>query len=817
MANHFTQKAQNVLSRALECAKELGHTYIGSEHLLLGLAGEPDAISQKLLSSRGGDYKKIYQTVSDWTGVGVPTSLLLPNDMTPKIKNIIENSAAESLKNGQRYVGTEHMLWALLEENDCMAIRILSDLGISVDDLKTDIVDFLDSIHPQGRNSNLKSSKSLTKTNNTSLLPLYSRNLVLQAVEGTLDPVIGREKEIMRVIQILSRRTKNNPCLIGDPGVGKTAVIEGLAQLIADGNVPDDLKNKSIFTLDISSMIAGAKYRGEFEDRLKNIMQETQKNKDIILFIDEIHTIVGAGAAEGAIDAANIIKPALSRSELQIIGATTINEYRKYIEHDAALERRFQPVTVHEPSGDEAVRILQGIKNKYETHHGLSISDEALEAAVTLSTRYITDRYLPDKAIDLIDEAAALKRLDIYAVPSPIVRAKERLDCLVGEKEEAIIAQDFETAAKLRDEELLLKEQLHESEKNLLRSNCETNITVTADDIRKIVTQWTGIPIGGTDNEVIPRLRTLKEKLQKRIIGQDTAIDVVINCLKRGLSGLGDPGRPLGTFLFCGKTGVGKTELAVALAEELFGDNNLIRLDMSEYIEKHSIAKLIGSPPGYVGYGDGGALTEAVRRRPYSVVLLDEIEKAHEDIFNLLLQLFDDGRLTDSQGKVVDFKNTIVIMTSNIGFNEIDSKKALGFYGDFENDTKSSQENMVDKSVKEMFRPEFINRIDEIVIFEQLKYKDILKITESMLMAVSDRAKKLNVDVEFSRAVSEFLAKEGTDTRYGARNLRRTIVNKIENLLSNMLIDQMITPYDSIYIDYDGYDIVVSLKNMPKE
>ena len=812
MANRFTQKAQNALNHALECAKELGHTYIGSEHLLLGLSGESDSISQKLLTFRGGEYKKIYQTISSWAGIGIPSPLLASRDMTPKLKNIIEASAAESLRNGQGYIGTEHLLWALLEENDCMAVRILLEMELSVEDLKRDISGFIDSIHARSSNEVIKKNKNIIKSSesNVSSLSLYSTNLILQAVDGKLDPIIGREKEIMRVMQILSRRTKNNPCLIGEPGVGKTAVVEGLAQMIADGNVPDNLKGKVIFTLDIPGMIAGAKYRGEFEERLKNIMEEAKKNKDIIIFIDEIHTIVGAGAAEGAVDAANIIKPALSRGKLQIIGATTINEYRKHIEHDAALERRFQPIVVHEPTKEEAIYILKGLKDKYEAHHEVSISDEALEYAVTLSMRYITDRYLPDKAIDLIDEAAALRKIEIYTEPSPALMDKDRLKHLEREKEEAIITQDFETAAKLRDEELMLRAKLHEEEKALTHTSYENEVVITAEDICKIITQWTGIPVGGMADNIISNLHGLYEKLKRRVIGQDEAINTLVSAIKRGLSGLGDPKRPLGIFLFCGKTGVGKTELAIALADELFGYNNLIRLDMSEYMEKHSVSKLIGSPPGYIGYGDGGQLTESVRRHPYSVILLDEIEKAHTDIFNLLLQTFDDGRLTDSQGRVVDFKNTIIIMTSNIGFSEEKPHNFLGFSNREEIDKARIDKEVITNAIKDVFRPEFINRIDEIIFFNELNFDNIFRITEYMLESVSKRAQARNITLSFSNNVIEHLAQKGANPRYGARNLRRTIVSEIENKLSHMLIEELIKPFDYVYIDFNGTEITVT-------
>ena len=811
MANRFTQKAQNALNRALLCARELGHTYIGSEHLLLGLAGEPESISQKLLASKGGDYKKLYQAVAEWAGFGMP-STLSPQDMTPKVKNIIEASAAESLKNGQSYIGTEHLLSALLSENDCMALRVLAASGVSVGELKKELTAFIDSIPGRSTGKELKArDTSRQAVPGAPVLSSYGRNLTEQAHEGKLDPTIGRDRETMRVMQILSRRTKNNPCLIGEPGVGKTAVVEGLAQKIADGKVPDNLKEKTIVTLDVPGMIAGAKYRGEFEERLKNVMEEVRKNKNIILFIDEIHTIIGAGAAEGAVDAANIIKPALARSELQVIGATTISEYRRHIEKDAALERRFQSVTVGEPSADEAVAILHGLRDKYEAHHGLSISDEAIEAAVSLSSRYITDRYLPDKAIDLIDEAASFRKIEAYTTPPALLEARERLSLLANEKEEAIISQDFETAARLRDEELSLKSKFDEDKKQWDNTHSETEIIVTADDISKTVTQWTGIPVSRPNSEDNVKLVGLDERLRERIIGQDEAVEIVVDAIKRGSSGLRDPSRPVGVFLFCGRTGVGKTEFAIALADELFGKQNMIRLDMSEYMEKHSVSKIIGSPPGYVGYDEGGRLTEAVRRHPYSVVLFDEIEKAHSDIFNLLLQIFDDGRLTDSQGRTVDFRNTIIIMTSNIGFGSTDMPKPLGFSEYSEKDKSAIEDRRVLKTVKDTFRPEFINRLDEIVVFKPLSPEVVVKITKSMLNTITKRALSLGIELIFSNAVTDYLANVGYDPQYGARNLKRTVVTSVENRLSQLLLEGEIKPSDEVHMDYDGKKITVKV------
>ena len=817
MANRFTQKAQNALNRALICARELGHTYIGSEHLLLGLVGEGDSIAQKLLVSKGCDYNKLYQTVADWAGVGIP-SVLSPKDMTPKVKNIIESSAAESIKNGQSYIGTEHLLLALLSETDCMAQRILSASGVSLGELKKDVTTFVESIPSRNSVRELKNRKTSQPTiPGAPVLSLYGKDLTSQASDGKLDPTIGRERETMRVMQILSRRSKNNPCLIGEPGVGKTAVVEGLAQKIADDKVPDNLKNKIIVTLDIAGMIAGAKYRGEFEERMKNIMEEVRKNNNIILFIDEIHTIIGAGAAEGAVDASNIIKPALARGELQIIGATTISEYRRHIEKDAALERRFQSVMVGEPTPDEAIAILYGLRDKYEAHHGLSISDEAIETAVNLSVRYITDRYLPDKAIDLIDESASYRKINAYTTPPSLVEVHERLCSIANEKEEAIISQDFETAAKLRDEELSLQMQFDEDKKHWDNAHSETEITITADDISNTVTQWTGIPVNRPENDEQANLISLAEKLKAKIKGQDDAIERVTDAIKRGRSGLHDPSRPVGVFLFCGRTGVGKTELAVSLANELFGKQNIIRLDMSEYMEKHSVSKLIGSPPGYVGYEEGGRLTEAVRRRPYSVVLFDEIEKAHSDIFNILLQICDDGRLTDSQGRTVNFRNTIIIMTSNIGFTGTDSAKQLGFSDVSGHDNGDMDSKRVMKAVNDIFLPEFINRIDEIIVFKSLT-KDVIKqIAENLLNEIAERAAKINVKLSFSPTLIDHLADTGYDVRYGARNLKRVIVTNIETKLSQLLLEREIVPFDEVYVDFNGEEVLASVTNNNKQ
>lgn len=800
MSNRFTQKAQNSLNRAMQSAKELGHTYIGSEHLLLGLAGESDSIAAKLLAGRGVTPAKLRQTIADWAGTGIPTSLS-PSDMTPKVKNIIETSAQESIKNGQSYIGTEHILAALLAESDCMAIRILSACGVSVVELKKELGNFLNTIpgkntlkEQRGRDSLRHSVPGAPTISN------YGRNLTQLARLGMLDPIIGRERETLRVIQILSRRTKNNPCLIGEPGVGKTAVVEGLAQKIADGRVPENLRDKVIVTLDIPAMIAGAKYRGEFEERMKNVMEEVRKNDFIILFIDEIHTIIGAGAAEGAVDAANIIKPALARSELQVIGATTLAEYRKHIEKDAALERRFQPVMVGEPTAEETIAILRGLRDKYEAHHKLSISDDAIEAAVRLSQRYITDRFLPDKAIDLIDEAASGCRIAAFSAPPALSVVKERLDCIVSEKEEAIISQNFEKAAALRDEELRLRHRLDEEEKSWEIESIVNNPTVIAEDIERTLTQWTGIPVSHTDEAENLRILDLDKRLGERIIGQDKAIAKIAVAIRRGRSGLKDPRRPAGSFLFCGRTGVGKTELARSVSEEVFGKDNFIRFDMSEYMEKHSISKLIGSPPGYVGYDEGGRLTESVRRRPYSVVLFDEIEKAHPDIFNILLQILDNGRLTDSQGRTSDFRNTILILTSNIGFSAAEKANRLGFGNSQTTARDDEEERQVMRAVSGVFRPEFLNRLDEIIVFKPLTNDDIKHITLLTLREVADRAKSLGINLDFSDPAIDLVSKKGYSRENGARNLRRTVVVMVEDKLSSMILEGKIKPGDSVTV-----------------
>ena len=801
MSNRFTQKAQNTLNNALRFAAEMGHTYIGSEHLLLGLLSEQESVAAKLLSAKGLTTEKLKNEIATVSGLGTPGKVT-PGDMTPRTKRIIEGSAMEAVRGGQNFIGTEHLLLALLSEQDCVAVQLLENEGVSAAELRQEITATLGNTGhateggKQSRPRDPKGALAATPT-----LASYGRDLTAMAREGKIDPIIGRDKETERVIQILSRRQKNNPCLIGEPGVGKTAVVEGLAQRIADGSVPETLRDKTIVTLDIPGMVAGAKYRGEFEERLKAVMEEVVKNPSFILFIDEIHTIVGAGAAEGAVDAANILKPALARGEMQVIGATTIQEYRKNIEKDAALERRFQSVTVGEPTAEESVLILKGLRDKYEAHHKLKISDGAIEAAVNLSSRYINDRFLPDKAIDLLDEAASRLRISAHTSPPDLKETEAKLSALCAEKEEAVSAQDFERAAKLRDEEKTLREQYEQEKKNWQDSVSDKSLTVEESDIADVVTQWTGIPVNRLLEEESERLLRLDEHLKGRVIGQDTAVDAVARAIRRGRMGLKDPRRPIGSFIFLGPTGVGKTELCKALAELLFGDANaMIRLDMSEYMEKHSVSKLIGSPPGYVGFEEGGQLTEKIRRKPYSVVLFDEIEKAHPDVFNVLLQVLEDGILTDSQGRRVDFKNTILILTSNVGASAMTTtRKTLGFADATDSaDDKQKTDAKVMEALKSTFRPEFLNRIDDIIIFNKLTEENIRTIAGLMLREVGKRIEQLGIAITFDESVCTLMAAEGFDPVYGARPLRRAIVRLVEDGFSGAMLEGRFKAGDSV-------------------
>ena len=782
----FTKKAQNALNSAQRLAAEMGHTFVGSEHLLLGLISEKDGIASRVLEERGVTLDKTRQLIGTDVGFGKPTSLTAA-DITPRTKRIIEASASIAVGMGHGYIGTEHLLLAACDEGECFAVKLISDQGASAADIKRDIMSYFGTSADK-KDLRVTGAKADEEFRSAPTISQYGRNLCKMAREGKIDPIIGRDKETARVVQILSRRTKNNPCLIGEPGVGKTAVVEGLAQLIAEGSVPDTLRDKVIVTLDISSMIAGAKYRGEFEERMKNVMQEVLRNRQIILFIDEIHTIIGAGGAEGAVDAANIIKPALARGEMQVIGATTIDEYRRHIEKDAALERRFQSVTVGEPTGEEAEQILFGLRDKYEAHHKLKISDEAIKAAVELSVRYISDRYLPDKAIDLIDEASSKKRISVNTPTEDERDLESRLKSVTAEKEEAILGEDYEAAARLRDEEKHLSEELLQAKKDTEKGGEE--LVVTEEDIAEIVTGWTGIPVQKLAEQEGERLINLDKILKERIIGQSEAVESVARAIRRGRVGLKDPRRPIGSFIFLGPTGVGKTELSRALADFMFGDSaSLIRVDMSEYMEKYSVSKLIGSPPGYIGFDEGGQLTEKVRRHPYSVVLFDEIEKAHPDVFNVLLQILEDGHLTDAQGRRVDFKNTVIIMTSNAGASAAGEIKRLGFADHTESKAEAERvRSSVMETVKRTFKPEFINRIDEIIIFNKLTDGDILKIARIMLAEVERRIGDVGIKITFSDKVVRELAREGFDPVYGARPLRRAIVRRVEDSFSEAML-----------------------------
>ena len=800
MTNRFTRKAQNALNHALIAARSFGHSYVGSEHLLVGLASDSESVSARILAAKGATRAKIIDTITTAIGTGTPTDVTAA-DLTPRTKQIIEMSAYTSTRLGHSYIGTEHLLLSLLEETDCVALRVLEALGVSATDLKNSLLSYLDGVKPTAPVD--KAARTQARADGAlrdcPTLASYGRNLTALAKEGKLDPIIGRDAETERVIQILARRQKNNPCLIGEPGVGKTAVVEGLAKRIADGNIPEMLLNKTIVTVDIPSMIAGAKYRGEFEERLKNVMAEVAKRPDIILFIDEIHTLVGAGAAEGALDAANILKPALSRGEMQLIGATTIAEYRKNIEKDAALERRFQSVMVGEPSPEDAVRILRGLRDRYEAHHKLKISDDAIEAAVSLSARYINDRYLPDKAIDLVDEAASRLRISRYTSPPDVKALEARVDTLCREKEEAIKAQDFEAAARLRDEEQALRDELRRETTAWQENRRDAALTVTREDIADIVTAWTGIPVRQMESEESKKLLHLDKILKEHIIGQPEAVDAVAKAIRRGRMGLKDPKRPLGSFLFLGPTGVGKTELCRALALVMFGDRNaIIRVDMSEYMEKHSVSRLIGSPPGYVGYDEGGQLTEKIRRKPYSVVLFDEVEKAHPDVLNILLQILDDGMLTDAQGRRVDFKNTVIILTSNIGASAITEKaKSLGFTA-AATDEKAAMEANVMQALKSAFRPEFLNRLDEIIVFNRLTDADIRKIASLLLAELGERICGIGVEIEFDPSLVAYVAEKGFDPIYGARPLRRAITSLVEDSFSEAMLEGRIAAGDRI-------------------
>ena len=791
----FTARAEKALEYAQEIAMELGHNYIGTEHLLYGLVEEGTGVASKVLQNQGLTSEKVKQSIEEIVGVGDEIEDANQISFTPRSKRVIENAFLEARRLGTEYIGTEHLLIGIMKEGDCVATRIMLEEDVNPQGLYNELIKVLNEEGEESNESNSSSSKG--SYNSTPTLNQYGTDLTKQAKEGKLDPVIGRKEEIQRVIQILSRRTKNNPCLIGEPGVGKTAVAEGLAEKIVAGDVPEILKNKRVVSLDMASMIAGAKYRGDFEERIKKALKEVKKAGDVIIFIDEIHTIVGAGSAEGAVDAANILKPLLARGEIQLIGATTLKEYRKYIEKDAALERRFSPVTVNEPTEDETVQILYGLRDKYEAHHNVKITDEAINAAVELSSRYINDRYLPDKAIDLIDEAASKVRMSSYTEPDSFKDMKDEIEKLDKEKEEAIRVQDFEKAAKIRDKENAKKKELEDSKKNWETKKSKEVPTLKEEDIANVISSWTGIPVTKVSESENEKLKNLEENLHKRVIGQDEAVSAVAKAIKRSRMGLKDPNKPIGSFLFLGPTGVGKTELSKALAENLFGSEDaLIRIDMSEYMEPHSVAKLIGSPPGYVGYDEAGQLTEKVRRKPYSVILFDEIEKAHPDVMNMLLQVLDDGRLTDSQGRTVNFKNTVIIMTSNVGAKLITDKKTLGFTESKSGDDKESEEKEykdikkeVMAELKKEFKPEFLNRIDEIIVFHKLEDSQIRKIVDILINNVGKLLKEQGIKLTVDEKAKDLVAKKGTDKTYGARPLKRAIQTMIEDKIAEAMLD----------------------------
>lgn len=797
MTYSFTNRAKKAIDLANELAIELGHNYIGTEHILYGLVKEGSGVAARVLANQGIEPDMIIDKIVELVGNEAPITETM--GFTPRSKRVIETSFIEARKLGYNYIGTEHLLIGILREADGIAARILLELDTNIPRLYNEIVKVINEGEDYAPDSDNGKTTKKGSYNQTPTLNQFGEDLTKKAEEGKLDPIIGRKEEIERVIQILSRRTKNNPCLIGEPGVGKTAAVEGLAEKIVSGDVPETLKNKRVVTMDISGMVAGSKYRGDFEERIKKALDEVKKAGDVILFIDEIHTIVGAGAAEGAIDAANILKPLLARGEIQLIGATTLNEYRKYIEKDAALERRFSPVIVNEPSEKDTVKILKGLRDKYEAHHGVKITDEAIDAAVKMSVRYINDRFLPDKAIDLIDEAASRAKLKSYTEPDSLKKLQEEIEEVENDKEEAVRSQKFEKAASLRDKQKELKEKYEKEQKKWQNKNNKSVTNITDENIAEVIASWTGIPAKKITEDENERLKNLEKTLHERVIGQDEAVEAVAKAIRRGRVGLKDPKRPIGSFLFLGPTGVGKTELSKALAESLFGDENaMIRIDMSEYMEPHSVSKLIGSPPGYVGFDEGGQLTEKIRRKPYSVILFDEIEKAHPDVMNMLLQILEDGRLTDSQGRTVNFKNTVIIMTSNIGARLITDKKTLGFTktenGDKEKeeaakkDYEETKKEVMDALKKEL-RPEFINRIDEIIVFHKLTDKEIEKIIDIMLKEVVNRLAAQKIKIELSPEVKELIASKGIDKNFGARPLRRTIQSVLEDRLAEEILD----------------------------
>ena len=815
MESGFTKKAETALQNATEAAFELGHGSVGSEHILIGLLRTEECIANAVLVNNGVEESKVVELIKELIVPEKNVGLKEPDSYTPRAARILENARKEAKRFKSGLIGTEHIFIGMLKEQDCVATRLLGTIGVKIQKA------YIDTVVAMGEDSNnYKDEVSFNRKNRKSQTPTldqYSRDLTALAEEGRLDPVIGREREIQRVIQIGSRRTKNNPCLVGEPGVGKTAVVEGIAIKIAEGNVPDTIRGKRLLTLDLSGMVAGSKYRGEFEERIKKVIKEVRVAGNVILFIDELHTIIGAGGAEGAIDASNILKPSLARGEVQIIGATTIDEYRKYIEKDAGLERRFQPVNVDEPSEDEAYEILKGLKETYETHHGVTITDGALRSAVKLSKRYINDRFLPDKAIDLIDEASSKVRLGAFIKPEEISKTEAEIEKLEADKEEAIKAEAYEKAGEIKKKQLKKYEKLEKLNTKWQNEKNNRNLVVDEESIALVVSDWTKIPVNKLSIGESERLMKLEETLHERVVGQDEAVTSIARAIRRGRVGLKDPKRPIGSFLFLGPTGVGKTELSKTLADAMFGnENSLIRVDMSEYMEKHSVSKMIGSPPGYVGYEEGGQLSEKVRRNPYSVILFDEIEKAHPDVFNVLLQILDDGVVTDSSGRKVDFKNTIIIMTSNAGAENIVSPKNLGFNTskDPEQDYKNMKNKVMDE-VKRIFKPEFLNRIDEMIVFHMLTKENVARIVDIMMNSINKRIKEqLNITIELSDAAKSYIVDAGYDEKYGARPLKRALQQKVEDELAEQILEGRIKSSDIVYVDKkeDSEKLVFSVK-----
>ena len=806
MFNRFTQRAQKVLQLAQEEAIRMKHESIGTEHILLGLIREGGGIAAKAMEAIEVSPQVIEQGIEELVGVGTGDVGPIVH-YTPRAKKVIELSVDESRKLGHSYIGTEHLLLALIREGEGVAARVLNNAGVSLNKARQQVLQLL------GSNDHVQASGGSNPAANTPTLDSLARDLTQIAREGSLDPVIGRSKEITRVIEVLSRRTKNNPVLIGEPGVGKTAIAEGLAQQIVQNEVPEILREKRVMTLDMGTVVAGTKYRGEFEDRLKKVMDEIRQAGNVILFIDELHTLIGAGGAEGAIDASNILKPSLARGELQCIGATTLDEYRKYIEKDAALERRFQPIQVDEPSVDESIQIIKGLRDRYEAHHRVKITDAAIEAAAKMSDRYISDRFLPDKAIDLIDEAGSKVRLRSYTTPPNLKELEGRLEAIRSEKNAAVQSQEFEKAASFRDTEQKLKEELESTKKSWKEEQGKAESEVTVEDIAAVVSMWTGIPVSKLAQTESDKLLKLEETLHERVIGQSEAVTAISRAVRRARAGLKDPKRPIGSFIFLGPTGVGKTELARALAESMFGDEDaMIRVDMSEYMEKHSTSRLVGSPPGYVGFEDGGQLTEKVRRKPYSVILLDEIEKAHPDVFNILLQVLEDGRLTDSKGRTVDFRNTVVIMTSNVGAENLKKNKYVGFnLQDGEQQYKDMKGKMLEE-LKKAFRPEFLNRVDEMIVFHSLEKEHLKEIVTLMTATLTKRLQEQEIELELTEAAQEKITKEGYDPEYGARPLRRALQKHVEDRLSEELLKGTVLTGQNVVFDVENDEFVVRTK-----